>query len=386
MGIGVTCLGDWIRDRRGFAHANTCPRTDRGGDALTIGSGGPLRQSWRRQCGSARYDFRIVVLIRPPASIRPLGEGDLDAAAALLAARHRRHRATEPLLDPAFEDPGAARATIADLLGGDRAAGVAMWRDGALVGYLVGVSKDDSVWGGNVWVEAAGHAVAEPSVVRDLYAAIAGEWVAAGRSNHHVLVPASDAGLVDAWFTLDFGQQHVHAVREVPDRSFGVVPRSELVVRGATRDDLDPLVELERVLPVHLRGSPVFSRLAPSEPAEVRAELEEELGGTAFTYWVAEHEGRVVGSATGCSLEVSPGHQGPNRPRGAAFLAYAAVLPDARGLGAGKALGETVLAWARDEGYASVATDWRSTNLEADRAWRAMGFRPTFRRLHRAIT
>jgi len=30
-------------------------------------------------------------------------------------------------------------------------------------------------------------------------------------------------------------------------------------------------------------------------------------------------------------------------------------------------------------------TDWRSTNIEADRAWRGMGFRPTFRRLHRSI-
>ena len=44
-----------------------------------------------------------------------------------------------------------------------------------------------------------------------------------------------------------------------------------------------------------------------------------------------------------------------------------------------------VLAWAREAGYTSVATDWRSTNLEADGAWRALGFRPTFRRLHRLI-
>ena len=45
-----------------------------------------------------------------------------------------------------------------------------------------------------------------------------------------------------------------------------------------------------------------------------------------------------------------------------------------------------VLAWSRDQGFRSIATEWRSTNLEADRAWRGMGFRPTFRRLHRAIT
>jgi GNAT superfamily N-acetyltransferase len=329
--------------------------------------------------------FAAMASNRAAATIRPLLADDLDAAAELLAARHRRHRATEPLLDPAFEDPAVARTSIAAMLDADKAAGVAMWRDGELAGYLVGVSKDESVWGGNVWVEAAGHAVVEPALVRELYAATAGDWVAAGRTNHHVLAPASDPALVEAWFNLDFGQQHLHAVREVPGGTFGVVPRSELVVRRATPDDIEPLIELERVLPVHLQGSPVFSRLPLSDPAEVRAELEEDLGGSTFTYWVADHDGRVVGSAIGCALEVSPGHQGPNRPRNAAFLAYAAVLPDARGLGVGKALGETVLAWARDAGFESVATDWRSTNIEADRAWRAMGFRPTFRRLHRSI-
>ena len=44
------------------------------------------------------------------------------------------------------------------------------------------------------------------------------------------------------------------------------------------------------------------------------------------------------------------------------------------------------MAWSRDAGFTSVATDWRSTNIEADRSWRSLGFRPTFRRLHRSIT
>ncbi len=317
--------------------------------------------------------------------IRPLEPGDIDAAAALLAERHRRHIAVEPLLGPDFTEPALARTAIATLLDTDGASGVVAVRHGELAGYLVGVSKAESVWGPNVWVEAAGHAVSSASIVRELYAGIAGEWVAAGRANHHVLVPAYDTELVDAWFSLDFGQQHVHAIRAVPDASFGVTPRRDLVVRRATLDDIEPLIALERVLPLHLRESPVFSRLAASDPAEVRAELVSDLEGSAFTYWVAEHQGLIIGTAIGCSLEVSPGHQGPNRPPNAAFLGYAAVLPEARGIGAGRALGETVLAWARDHGFASVATDWRSANLEADGAWRAMGFRPTFRRLHRSI-
>lgn len=241
------------------------------------------------------------------------------------------------------------------------------------------------MWGANVWVEAAGHAAIEPLIVRELYAAAAATWVADGRNNHHILVPATDSGLVEAWFSLDFGQQHLHAIREVPPATFGVVPRSELTVRRPTRDDLDALTDLELVLPTHMRGSPTFSTLTVPDWNETRDELAADFDDPKLTYFVAEHEGRVVGSAIGCALTVSSSHQGPNQTPGAGFLGFAAVLPDGRGLGAGRALGETVLAWARDAGYSSVATDWRSANLEADGAWRALGFRPTFRRLHRFI-
>lgn len=89
---------------------------------------------------------------------------------------------------------------------------------------------------------------------------------------------------------------------------------------------------------------------------------------------------------TGCSLEQSSTNTSLIRPPRAGFLGYAAVLPEARGLGVGRSLGETILAWGRDAGYQAIATDWRSTNLEADGAWRGLGFRPSFRRLHRTIT
>jgi GNAT superfamily N-acetyltransferase len=55
------------------------------------------------------------------------------------------------------------------------------------------------------------------------------------------------------------------------------------------------------------------------------------------------------------------------RPLSCGLLGYAAVPPDARGLGAGRALANAILVWAHDQGYEWVATDWRSTNLEADR-------------------
>jgi GNAT superfamily N-acetyltransferase len=317
-------------------------------------------------------------------TVRAFEPADLDAAAALLAERHRRHRQAEPLLDAAYEDPSRARPEIEKLLAMDGANGWVAVRGERLAGYLIGFAKDAS-WGANVWVESAGHAADERQVVRELYGAGAAAWVAEGRNNHHVLVPASDAMLVDAWFSLDFGQQHLHAVREVPASSFGVVPRSELVIRTPTEADIPALAELELVLPKHSPLAPLFASVPIQPVEEILAELIEDWDDPKFTWFVAKHEGKVIGSAIACDLGVSSSNRGLISPASAGFLGYAAVLPEARGLGAGKALGETVLAWARDTGYEVIATDWRSANLQADRSWRGLGFRPTFRRLHRFV-
>ena len=320
-----------------------------------------------------------------PTDVRPIESADLDAAAALLADRHRRHRLVEPILDPAYEDPSRARAEIEKLLAGELGSGWVARRGDEVVGFIVGIGKDPTLWGPNVWVEPAGHAAIDREVTRDLYGVAAATWVADGRKNHHVLVPASDEMLVDAWFSLDFGQQHIHALRENPPASFGVVPRSELVIRPPTRDDIPALAELELVLPRHSPLAPLFSAVPIQPVEEIREEIEADFDDNDFTWFVAEHEGKVVGQAVGCALTKSSTNSGLMRPPGASFLGYAAVFPEARGLGAGRAMGEAYLAWSRDSGFASAFTDWRSTNLQADRTWRAIGFRPTFRRMHRLI-
>ena len=85
------------------------------------------------------------------------------------------------------------------------------------------------------------------------------------------------------------------------------------------------------------------------------------------------------------SAEKSSMHSGLARPQRAALLAFAATLPEARGSGAGLALTNAGLAWAREQGYPVVVTDWRETNLLASRFWPKRGFRRTFLRLYRSI-
>jgi GNAT superfamily N-acetyltransferase len=316
-------------------------------------------------------------------AIEPFAEHHLDEAAVLLARRHAAQRTVEPGLAARFENPDETRTEIEHLLAVDGADGVAALRDGHLVGYLVGVTRDP-LWGPNVWIESAGHAVEAAEVVRDLYAAAAEGWVADGRTSHYAIVPATDPELVDAWFRLSFGQQHVHALREAPEAPLSTTGPG-LTIRRAERSDIPTLAELDLALPAHHALSPVFSSLAPPTPEEALQDYEEGFDDPAYTIFVAERDGRVIGSSVGCSVEQSSSHVSLARPDDAGFLGFAAVFPDARGSGAGRALGEAVLDWARETGYANVVTDWRATNLLSSRTWPRLGWRPTFLRLFRAI-
>jgi GNAT superfamily N-acetyltransferase len=317
--------------------------------------------------------------------LRTLVEADLDDAADLLAARHTRHRVTFPALAPSFEEREASLLEIRALWEQDNASGGIAVRDGRMTAFMIGVRKDDTTWGPNVWIDTAGHAASRAEDVRDLYGLLAEQWVADGRSAHTVVVPASDPELVDTWFRLGFGHQHVHGIRDAPPPGTHAFLPPGLVIRPAERGDLEALAVLDLLLPEHQARSPVFSRLAPSTLAEAVSEWEEDWDDERSTPFVAERDGVVVGSAIACAIDVSSLHQGLARPPGAGFLGFAVVAPEARGGGVGRALGEAVLQWARDAGHATVVVDWRMTNLLSSRIWPRLGFEPTFFRLHRTV-
>ena len=315
--------------------------------------------------------------------ILPFTDDHLPEAGRLLAQRHRRHRADRPELAASFEDAGVAEKQVAEAWAADDASGAVATRDGRVLGYLLGAPKPSAVWGPNLWVESAGYAALDAELTRDLYAVAATDWVARGLTAQYVLVPTSDPALLDAWYRLGFGHQQAHAVREVldPERC----TPTDLTIRLAGRADIPALATLELALPDHQGLAPTFSAGATSSYADTVADWEEDFDNPDFHVMVAEHGGTVVGSAVGCALEKSSSHAGPARPDNAGLLGFAAVLPEARGLGAGRALGEAVLAWSSEAGFDSVVTDWRVTNLLSSRAWPALGFRPTFIRLHRLV-
>ncbi|MCW2814774.1 MAG: family N-acetyltransferase [Nocardioides sp.] len=82
---------------------------------------------------------------------------------------------------------------------------------------------------------------------------------------------------------------------------------------------------------------------------------------------VLEEDGVVLGSAK----------MGPNRPGRGSHVGTASfmVAPAARGRGVGRRLGEHVVRWHREQGYAAIQFNAVvETNTAAVRLWRSLGF------------
>jgi ribosomal protein S18 acetylase RimI-like enzyme len=310
--------------------------------------------------------------------IQPFSDDHLDDAARLLEERHGRHRAVEPLL----REQANFRGEVETLWAGDEASGAVALRDDRVVGYLLGAPRDDS-WGPNIWVEAAGHAAEETEDVRDLYAAAAAHWVERGRTRHYVLVPEDEA-LVDAWFRVGFGGQHAHGIREVPAHTEVAVPDG-FEIRVPKESEIEELIDVGRALPKHQAKAPVFSQRPVPTEVEERQEWLDTFADNDEEVLIGYLNDRPVACWSVTSIERSEEHSGLARPERAAFIGFAATLPESRGSGIGVALTDACFAWAAEHDYPTMVTDWRETNLLASRFWPKRGFRRMFLRLYRSI-
>lgn len=314
----------------------------------------------------------------------PFAEEHLAGADILLAVRHAAHRVVEPRLAERYADPEAARSELEQWWSLPGASGAVALDRGRVVGFLLGTPKSTEVWGPNMWVDAAGQAATNAEDLRDLYGVAAAGWVEEGRTAHYVVTPTFDPTVIDTWFQMGFGQQHVQALRASTGDPLSSIPDG-VAIRRAERRDVEVLAELDLLLPAHQARSPVFSSGPVPSIEEARDDWQESIEDPQYGTFVAEVGGTVVGSAVGASAELSGIHRGLARPDHAAILGFAAVVPEERGGGVGQALGSAVLGWAAVTGYGVTVTDWRATNLLSSRTWPRLGFRPTFLRLHRVV-
>lgn len=308
----------------------------------------------------------------PLIRLAPFSEQHLDPAASLLERRHARHRAAEPLLAA-----GGERQALRVALDQEAASSGAVALEGdEVTGYVLGSPLNSPVFGRSMWIGHAGFAAAGTELVRDLYAAAADAWVASGFHHHYVYAPAL-AELLEPWYRLGFAQMHVEGIRETAVENRALP--EDIEIRRGSAGDIDPIaVPFNDMIAETQRLGPSFSSVPKRPPGEHAEDWRETLEDPSAAYFVAERGGQAVGHSLVYRADPDFGN-----PVDAVYLASTVIVPQERRGGIGRMLVDHVLAWARVEGYATIITNWRVTNLMASRFWPRAGWRPTFIRLQR---
>jgi GNAT superfamily N-acetyltransferase len=94
-------------------------------------------------------------------------------------------------------------------------------------------------------------------------------------------------------------------------------------------------------------------------------------------WWMEQPPGRTVVAVDGDRL-LGSAKLGPNRPGRGSHVATGSFMvdPAAQGRGVGRALGEHVVAWARESGYRAIQFNAVvETNAGAVHLWQSLGFR-----------
>jgi ribosomal protein S18 acetylase RimI-like enzyme len=238
---------------------------------------------------------------------------------------------------------------------------------------LLAEPREDAVRGAHAWASQGDHSLAageDAELYRDVYALAGARWLAAGLGRHYVVV-AAEPVLLEAWHSLAFAREQVHARRAVEpvDRP----GRCAAAIRRGDPSDLDRALSLAEVVAEHQARAPVWADVRTSAE-EREASWRALLGRSDVGYFLAEREGEALGH-----LVMQPAGSG------VAELLLAATRADARGLGIGRALTAAGLRFAAERGLRTCIADWRVANLAASRFWHARGFAPTAYRLVRGV-
>jgi GNAT superfamily N-acetyltransferase len=327
-------------------------------------------------------------------TVVPFTADHLDAAAALLAARHRADRARAPELPARFEQADEAHALLQSLLD-EGSSGEAAVRDGRLEGYLLGAAELVHPASGTAQfvrprtarIENAGHAV-DPATAeatyRRLYTALAARWLAAALFVHDVDVPAADRDAVAAWFGLGFGQSFVQAARDTGPLAVGDEAPG-LEIRPAAAADHATILALADGLHRSFAASPTYRPYLPELVPDVHAHQAELLADPHVTHWVAARAGRVVGFQSVIAPASAAWFLAPlAAPERGVYLFQAFVVPEARGTGVGTALLARALGWAREAGYEHCSLHYLAASPAAG-FWRGHDFRPLVCTLSRHV-
>ncbi len=323
-------------------------------------------------------------------TVRPFEPGDVEQAAAFLAARHRAGRQRFPILPAKYETADACadivRSTMSFAMGLSALDGA-----GELAGFLFAIKNIPAPNSGSARFAAVrgsmmlahGHAVAPGlapfPVYNALFGALADAYLADGIFDHTAHVPAGDPELDAAWNDLGFGRSTAVGARPTAPLES---PASTLDVRIATPDDLDAVYEIAASGNAFHAQPPVFTPyMEPHTADDVRKSFRAALANEAEAIHLALADGKPVGVLWVEGPKGSPLFT----PDEACYIGDTAVLPEARGAGAGAAMLEAALAWARERGYRNVTLHYNTANPLSSAFWKGNGFEPVMYHVRRHL-
>ena len=220
------------------------------------------------------------------------------------------------------------------------------------------------IWGRCVFLWALTDDAEE---VRAAYAQGFGAWPPV-----HFAISGPGEQELDPWYRLGFAQMHAYGARASGGERTAV---AGVALRRGGPEDLETAMRIDRLIH-EVQAEPPSASAAAFDEAGHRAVWLETLEADDVAYFVAERDGVPVGHTT-----LYPDVEDAE----ALHLASTAVAAAERGSGIGVLLTTHALAYAAEQGYPRLRTNWRVTNLGASRFWPARGFELTHIRLVRRL-
>lgn len=232
--------------------------------------------------------------------VKPFTEEMLPAAGGLLARRHKRNRASFPLLPDRFAEIQVAEAAVRLSWQGKFKRGYAAFRNGTMIAYLIG-EQVTQPWGRCGYVHLPDYALVDgesAAVLQDLYARLGDDWVRLGVFSHGLYVSAADVDVVQAWFDIGFGKERVDAMLDLRTLDIPKVDDpAGVTIRRAGKDDNEYLGNLSHLIVEALSNPPYWHPTIPEDYPELREGWSELADDAEWKVWLALEDGEVLGCA-----------------------------------------------------------------------------------------
>jgi GNAT superfamily N-acetyltransferase len=328
----------------------------------------------------------------PRIDVRPFEERDIAVAAALLAERHRRDRARLPMLAASLEHSATCGVVLSALAANRLTAGAVASVGGETAGFLFGTEQlfapthfaSQFIPPHSISMPVEGHAVAAghdaTAIYRALYARLAEDWVASGFFTHRAHIVPGDAEVQEAWVSLGFGRALTAGTRHT-----GPVANARaagIEVHQASPEDIDVVMKLAETLTLHHTLPPMFWPYLHSTDQAARDFTRDALANPGNPYFVAYRDGKPAGMQTflveGFTPPIVEGEKN-------IYLYEGVMEAEARGGGAGSALLDHSMRWAREHGYDWCSLHFASGNWSGAPFWLGQGFTPVEHTMERRV-